>query len=190
MLQDSGNAESVDWKKVHSAVRWDSPEAAELLTEPLAINCVDPVTGNQPIHIATQNGHLNLVRLLLERRADPNAKNGKDNTPLHMAIGYDYYECGQILLQHGADMTICNLADVPSSRGLDGDKCFGMAAFISATKSKSAEEMLAALKVCLGDIEFLDKASFAQSGMKAKKTLGESWTPEMQEQFKHIMMQL
>jgi hypothetical protein len=179
-----------EWKKVHSAVRWNKPEAAELLTNPAAVNSVDPVTKNQPIHIAAQNGHFDLLKLLLERGADANAKNGKDNTPLHMAIGYDYYECGQLLLKHGADVTICNTSGVSGDRGLEGDKCFGMAAFVSAEKSKSPEDMLAALKMCLRDISFLDKASFAQAGMKAKKTFGESWTPEMNDQFKGIMMQL
>jgi hypothetical protein len=179
-----------EWKKVHSAVRWNKPEAADLLNNPSAVNSVDPVTKNQPIHIAAQNGHFDLVKLLLERGADPNSKNGKDNTPLHMAIGYDYYECAQLLIKHGADIAICNGAGVPGDRGLEGDKCFGIAAFVSAEKSKVPEDVLEALKLCLRDVAFLDKASFAQVGMKAKKSLGENWTAEMNDQFKNIMMQL
>lgn len=34
--------------------------------------------GRRPIHLASENGHLEVVRLLIERRADVDAKDGAD----------------------------------------------------------------------------------------------------------------
>ena len=40
------------------------------------------------LHSASQFGHLDTVRLLLEHLADPNIKNSKDETPLDLAALY------------------------------------------------------------------------------------------------------
>ena len=41
--------------------------------------------GATPLHIACLNGHLSCARALLDRDADPNARNLAESTPLHDA---------------------------------------------------------------------------------------------------------
>ena len=45
-----------------------------------------------PLHDASQSGHLKVVRLLLERGADSQARNRKGETPFEMASRKTYSE--------------------------------------------------------------------------------------------------
>jgi ankyrin repeat protein len=77
----------VDWKAVHSIVRWNKPleEIAEVVLTPEHCNCVDTKNGNYPIHIAAQNGHTDLVIWLVENGAKTNVQNGTGQTAMHMS---------------------------------------------------------------------------------------------------------
>jgi ankyrin repeat protein len=62
-----------------------------------------------PLHYATASGDIDLVRLLLEHNADPNAQSKtSDNepgaTPLHLAATRGYVEIARLLLDHGANV--------------------------------------------------------------------------------------
>ncbi|KAJ1417580.1 ankyrin repeat-containing domain protein, partial [Ochromonadaceae sp. CCMP2298] len=70
----------------------------------------DAGNGNQPIHIAAQNGHFEALQLLISKRADANAKNLKGNTPIHMSVGYDYFECAMLLIEAGGKPMATNVA--------------------------------------------------------------------------------
>lgn len=174
-----------DYKQLHSAVRWNKPvaEIEILLTSKEAVNSVDPSNGNRLIHIAAQNGHVDIVKLLIKKKADLNAENLKGNTALHMSIGYDYYEASQLLLNAGADPNFVNQSGFPAKIGLEGKKGLGIAALGVA---KTPAEVIKAFDLCETIIEHLDRANFAQNGLKAKKTLGADWTPELQNRFKEI----
>ena len=164
----------VDFKAVHSAIRWDKRDALRpLLTGATAANVQDSNNGNYPIHIAAQNGHLEVLKMLIAKKAIVNAKNGKGNTAIHMAVGYDYYECAKYLISVGGDITIENDAGHQAQRGIDGDKTLGLCAFVSAKTAKEAED---ALKLCEESTEGIDKASFASSGLRLKKELGGEWS--------------
>lgn len=180
-----------DWKAVHSAARWNKLEdLKQYLQDPRAANCVDTKNGNYPAHISAQNGHLDGLELLLKYNADPNAQNGKGNTPLHMALSYDYYDCAKLLLAKGAREDIVNTAGFPANRGLEGDKCIALAALIASEKTKDKAQVVAALDMCANSISSLTKAGFAGAGFKAKKALGDQWTEDVQEKFKAIVDQL
>jgi len=60
--------------------------------------------------------------LLVAKGADIDAVNMKGNTPLHMALGYDYDDCAAFLYSAGADGTVRNIEGHPAKNGLEGDK--------------------------------------------------------------------
>ena len=61
-------------------------------------------SGSTPLHVAASNGHAEVVALLLENGADPNAKNRIDVTPLHMAAMDGHLPVVELLVAHGADV--------------------------------------------------------------------------------------
>lgn len=176
----------VTWKQVHSAVRWNKPieTVRKMLDVEGMVNSHDTGNGNTPLHIAAQNGHLDLVKLLVEKGGDVNLTNNKKNTPLHMALSYDYIEVSEFLLASGADRTIINEAGFPASKGLEGDK--SLPALYLATAS-TTQEALKALDVCNSNFDELDKATFAGTGLKTKKQMGDQWTEAVNEKFKGIL---
>jgi ankyrin repeat protein len=58
--------------------------------------------GFTPLMHAAHAGNLELVRLLLENGADPNAKNGEGKTPLMFARENGRAEVAELLRKHGA----------------------------------------------------------------------------------------
>ena len=55
-----------------------------------------------PVHAAVAMGDRETMRVLLERGADPNARQQVDYTPLHDAAGRGDIEMAKLLLAHGA----------------------------------------------------------------------------------------
>jgi ankyrin repeat protein len=64
--------------------------------------------GETPLHKATQIWHEEIVRILLEKGADTNAKNNEDETSLHHAARYGQKAIVQLLLEKDADTTVRN----------------------------------------------------------------------------------
>lgn len=181
--------EVINYQKIHSAIRWNKPldTIEELLVSADAANIMDESNGNRPIHIASQNGHDKIVRLLIQKGATINPQNMKGNTPLHMAIGYDYYDTAVLLIEAGADLNMINSAGFEANKGIDGDKTLGLAALICA---KTEDELRNALDLCDKNIDLLQKASFVCAGLKTKKAIGSNWTTEQGDRFKNICSRL
>merc|ERR1712032_1248997 len=59
--------------------------------------------GETALHIAAGCGHEGIVRLLLEREANPNQQDIDGETPLHYAALAGQLDCARVLLQSGAD---------------------------------------------------------------------------------------
>jgi len=195
-VQKYSETPTVDWKQIQSAVRWNKLDDAggvrELLDRPMpmdtpVVGLADPSNGNLPLHIAAQNGHGEIVALLLERGAVVNAPNAKGQTAMHMAVGYDYYEVMKQLIEAGGDKTAKNHAGVPASRGLEGDKCEGLCAFISA---KNLDQVQEAFGLCEDQIEQINKVEFVKTGLRQKKEFGAKWTDIEANRFKKILAQL
>lgn len=180
----------VNFKPIHSAIRWNNKSEEEmraLISSVEAANCYDPSNGNRPIHIAAQNGHLDLVKLLIELKADVTLGNLKGNTALHMAVSYDYYDVAMTLVAAGADLEAVNEADSKARYGLENDKTIGMIKFACAT---TRDVVIESLDMINDEIEHVNKVTMAQLGFKVKKVLGPDWTPDIQDKFKELITKL
>ncbi|MDC0857561.1 ankyrin repeat domain-containing protein [Rickettsiales bacterium] len=60
--------------------------------------------GRTPLHIAAQNGHPEIVKLLLDRGAEVNQAGRYGTTPLHIAAHRGHREAVQLLLDRGAEV--------------------------------------------------------------------------------------
>jgi TonB family protein len=60
--------------------------------------------GNTPLHCAAENGHKEVVELLLSNKAETNAKNNKGETPLHLAALKGKKDIAELLLDNRADV--------------------------------------------------------------------------------------
>ena len=179
--------QSVKFSEVHSAIRWNKPleEVISLLKVDGASTIPDPKTGNLPIHIAAQNGHVDITRYLCYMcKVDVNAPNNLGNTALHMAIEYDYLEAANILLSHGASRKIQNAGGKLSGKGIEGGKSIELLALSAADNE---EELLGALKTCSDCAADLTKSDVAVVGLKKKKATGVAWTDEVQVSFKALL---
>lgn len=63
----------------------------------------DDPHGFQAIHLASMNGNFDICKILLEKKADANAKIKQGETPLMMASAKGHASCVQLLLDNGAD---------------------------------------------------------------------------------------
>ena len=193
---DAAASANIDWKAVHSVVRWNKPveDIAALITSPAHANCVDDKNGNYPIHIAAQNGHCDLVKWLVSNGAKVNVQNGTGQTPLHMSTSYDYADVAEFLKEQGANGEICNWEGNPAKFGIDGDKDPNdpMFLFESCVSTETALAALTALEAkATSDPGSLDKAALAMMGMQVKKgnkSLQKAlWTAECQAGFTKVI---
>lgn len=87
-------AEQGNVSAVRSQLAWgENPDARTLLSR------------DTPLIKAAANGHIEVVKLLLEQGADVNRHNEGGETPLHYAARNGHVEVMEILLDHGADVT-------------------------------------------------------------------------------------
>ena len=72
-------ASQEDVQKFHSKIRWNKPlsELEEGLADESLVNSKDAKNGNFPIHIAAQNGHRQLVEVLVKKGAKYASLQGK-----------------------------------------------------------------------------------------------------------------
>ena len=59
-----------------------------------------------PLHYATMIGHPDVARILLESKADVNARDSQDGTPLHHAVRSGRKDVVSLLLEFNADTSL------------------------------------------------------------------------------------
>ena len=177
---------------LHSLIRWNKyPEkiTAFLATNPDTINMCCPRNGNSAIHIASQNGHIDLVKQLIAGGASLDTKNGKGNTPLHMAKAYDYFWTARVLVEAGATESLQNDDGHPASGGIDGDTG-GINWIAALTSAHTLAELTEALDGLLSQVDEIDKSALVMGGMQKKKSDKAIWTSEIDRKFKLICKQV
>jgi len=122
----------------YAAGTGDGAKVRELIASGSPVNSFE--NGSTPLHLAAQNGHLEVVTLLLEMGADVNARDPGTiaDTPLGLVAGNCSLELAQLLINAGADptirgwMQICGL-DAAKKR-IRGDGPAIYRSLVSATK--------------------------------------------------------
>lgn len=179
--------EAVALDKIHSSVRWNKTEAEiEGMLKQVgvsvedAVRAEDPRTGNRCLHVSAQNGHMDLTKYLLDKGAEPNGKNMKGQTALHMSIEYDFYFQSQLLIARGADGKAVNNDGHEALKGIDGKKegndAWDNPVVILKAAGMDPEKVTQALeKIEQADPAIIDKAVLVQEGMKKRRAMKENW---------------
>jgi len=91
--------------------------------------------GYTPLHKASQNGHVEVVGLLISLGADVHKKSFANYTALHFASQYGHIEVVKILLQSGAD-TLALLDNGKTARALADEFGFHNISILLPEKSE------------------------------------------------------
>lgn len=83
--------------------------------------------GNNLLHLACQNDHRRIAKLLLKNGVEVNHQNNKGNTPLHYVFQYNFMQLSDYLIAHGADETIANKAGLMPAQGTGVEDPIGVA---------------------------------------------------------------
>jgi ankyrin repeat protein len=59
--------------------------------------------GRTPLHQAARQGHISLIRLLLQHGADPNLRDEYGRIPLHVAAGAGHFDVVELLVRKGSN---------------------------------------------------------------------------------------
>ena len=89
----------------------DTGQLAEFVDHGLPVDTADEA-GNTLLMLAAYHGHAGTVRALLDRRADPDLRNGRDQTPVDGALFKGADEVVAVLREAGADLD----AGTPTAR--------------------------------------------------------------------------
>lgn len=89
MVADINSKGLDNWNALHFAANGGHEEIVRELLQNKSIDIeAKSNTKRTPLHIAASQGQTNIMKLLIERGADPNCQDDEDCTPLHYASQY------------------------------------------------------------------------------------------------------
>lgn len=128
------------WTPVHWAARFDQPECLDILVRQTSLSKSPDIqvsgTRQTPLHVAADNGAVNSLRWLLQRRADPNQKDYAGETALHKASRCGVLEAVVMLGEAGARSFIKNLRN---ETPMDLARSFQIKSFLSQLIQSGSE---------------------------------------------------
>ena len=87
----------------------EGPDVAQLLLDHGANTSVCDNNGETPLHFAASRGHLMVAQILIPScSAEINSQNNEGSTPLFLALKNGRLNTAQLLLDHGADVRVCD----------------------------------------------------------------------------------
>jgi len=111
-----------------SFVRHNRFEAIEaLIQQENDITQAKDENGNNLLHVACQNDHRRIAKLLLKNGVSVDHQNNKGNTPLHYVFQYNFMQLSDYLIAHGASETIANKAGLMPAQGTGVEDPIGVA---------------------------------------------------------------
>lgn len=121
----------------------------ELVAQGCDVNyvCKDSCADWTPVMIAAANGHLDVVKFLLENGANPNAQNRYGRTAISFAISYKFKPIVETLLDYGADPTIESQDKDKPNSGMAG-------ALATSISDPDSYEILKILVYKTGNVNF------------------------------------
>jgi len=102
-----------------SFVRHNRFEAVEQMLQQDAqlVSAIDEHS-NTLLHIACQNNHRRIAKLLVRAGARLDAQNDAGNTPLHFCYAYGFVQLAEMLIAAGADVGVVNSQGLSATQGL------------------------------------------------------------------------
>lgn len=110
-VNNSGTAES----RMITAVKTGDSGTFDALLEsnPSLLYIKEPTIEESLLHVAARNNQYEMVRKLLEKGLDVNAKNKLGSIPLHLACITGSYPMVDDLIRHGSDYSVINMRGKP-----------------------------------------------------------------------------
>lgn len=106
------------WTPLHNAARNDNVDVVKLFIEKGADVNASTITGHSVLHISLLNNCFQVANCLLDFKANPNTKStdGRDRTPLTVAISKNQVQLAKRMVELGADVN--TRADITSPLAL------------------------------------------------------------------------
>ncbi len=91
------------WRLRESAEQGKYDKVLRELEAGTPVDCSSYSSGRSALHLASGGGHVEIVKLLIERGGNVEAKDAAGETPLHVAVAAGRAKCVAELLRSGAD---------------------------------------------------------------------------------------
>jgi len=101
---------TIEYKMISAVQKGDSLSFEKLLkSNPSLINVKEPNMEESLLHVAARNNQYGMVKRLLDKGLDVNAKNKLGSIPLHLACFTGLYSMINDLLKKGSDYSLVNM---------------------------------------------------------------------------------